>query len=149
MTKVITQVEPAGFLLHLRPVIELTDDQLFALCQMNQELWIERTAEGDLVIMPPEGEGDEQSQHHARDVVNSVGVAGWHGRYLRLIWGLYSSQWGHARSRRRLGAALPFGGLDPGTEAKISAALSRFCGGNTLAVRPPKHGAGKNAGIHR
>lgn len=55
MTKVISQVEPAGFLLHLRPVIELTDDQLFELCQINQELWIERTAEGDLVIMPPEG----------------------------------------------------------------------------------------------
>jgi Uma2 family endonuclease len=55
MTKVITQVEPAGFLLHLRPVIELTDDQLFELCQINRELWIERTAEGDLVIMPPEG----------------------------------------------------------------------------------------------
>jgi Uma2 family endonuclease len=55
MTKVITQVEPDRFLLHLRPVIELTDDQLFALCQINQELWIERTAEVDLVIMPPEG----------------------------------------------------------------------------------------------
>jgi Uma2 family endonuclease len=55
MTKVITQVEPDRFLLHLRPVIELTDDQLFELCQINQDLWIERTAEGDLVIMPPEG----------------------------------------------------------------------------------------------
>jgi hypothetical protein len=48
MTKVITQVEPDRFLLHLRPVIKLTDDQLFELCQINQELWIERTAEGDL-----------------------------------------------------------------------------------------------------
>jgi Uma2 family endonuclease len=55
LTKVISQVEPDRFLLHLRPVIELTDDQLFELCQINQELWIERTAEGDLVIMPPEG----------------------------------------------------------------------------------------------
>jgi len=55
MTKVITQVEPDRFLLHLRPAIKLTDDQLFELCQINQELWIERTAEGDLVIMPPEG----------------------------------------------------------------------------------------------
>jgi Uma2 family endonuclease len=55
MTQVITQVEPDRFLLHLRPVIELTDDQLFELCQINQELWIERTAEGDLVIMAPEG----------------------------------------------------------------------------------------------
>jgi Uma2 family endonuclease len=55
MTKVITQVEPAGFLVHLRPVIKLTDDQLFELCQLNPELWIERTAAGDLVIMAPEG----------------------------------------------------------------------------------------------
>jgi Uma2 family endonuclease len=54
-TKVINQVEPDRLLIHLRPVIELTDDQLFEVCQLNQELWIERTAEGDLVIMPPEG----------------------------------------------------------------------------------------------
>src|SRR5262245_28680110 len=54
-TEVIDQVEPNRFLIHLRPVIKLTDDQLFELCQINQELWIERTAEGDLVIMPPEG----------------------------------------------------------------------------------------------
>jgi Uma2 family endonuclease len=55
MTKVISQVETDRFLLHLRPVIELTDDQLLELCQINQELWIERTAEGHLVIIPPEG----------------------------------------------------------------------------------------------
>jgi Uma2 family endonuclease len=54
-SKVINQVEPDRILLHLRPLIKLTDDQLFELCQINQELWIERTAEGDLVIMPPEG----------------------------------------------------------------------------------------------
>jgi Uma2 family endonuclease len=55
MVKVIPQVEPAGLLVHLRPVIELTEDQFFDFCQINQELRIERTAEGDLVIMPPEG----------------------------------------------------------------------------------------------
>ena len=55
MTKVIPQVEPAGVLVHLRPVVDLSDDQLFELCQINEELRIERTAEGDLVIMPPEG----------------------------------------------------------------------------------------------
>lgn len=55
MTKVINQVETDKFLLHLRPVIDLSDDQLFELCQINQELWIERTAERDLVIMAPEG----------------------------------------------------------------------------------------------
>jgi Uma2 family endonuclease len=55
MIKAISQVEPAALLVHLRPVIELTEDQFFDFCQINQELRIERTAEGDLVIMPPEG----------------------------------------------------------------------------------------------
>jgi Uma2 family endonuclease len=55
MSKVIAPVEPARVLLHLRPVVELTDEQLFELCQINPELGIERTAEGDLVIMAPEG----------------------------------------------------------------------------------------------
>ncbi len=55
MIKAIPQVEPAGLLVHLRPVVELTEDQFFDFCQINQELRIERTAEGDLVIMPPEG----------------------------------------------------------------------------------------------
>ena len=55
MIKAIPQIEPAALLVHLRPVIELTEDQFFELCQINQDLRIERTAEGDLVIMPPEG----------------------------------------------------------------------------------------------
>ena len=55
MIKAIPQVEPSALLVHLRPVIELTEDQFFEFCQINQELRIERTAEGDLLIMPPEG----------------------------------------------------------------------------------------------
>ena len=113
ITKVINQIEPDRFLLHLRPVIKLTDDQLFELCQINQELWIERTAEGDLVIMPPEGGETNNRSHHACDVVNPVGWAGWHGSYFRLLWGLYFPQWGHARSRCRMGAAFASGTPDP------------------------------------
>lgn len=41
--------------LHLRPAVELTDDQFFALCGINSELRLERTAEGDLIIMPLTG----------------------------------------------------------------------------------------------
>jgi Uma2 family endonuclease len=55
MIKAIPQVESTALLVHLRPIIELTEDQFFEFCQINQELRIERTAEGDLVIMPPEG----------------------------------------------------------------------------------------------
>jgi Uma2 family endonuclease len=43
------------FTIHLRPAIELTDDQFSALCQLNRDLRLERTAQGDLIIMPPTG----------------------------------------------------------------------------------------------
>ena len=39
----------------LRPVIELTDDQFYEFAQLNRDLRIERTAQGELVIMPPTG----------------------------------------------------------------------------------------------
>jgi Uma2 family endonuclease len=41
--------------LNLNPIIRLTDDQFFQLCQANQELRFERTATGELIIMPPAG----------------------------------------------------------------------------------------------
>lgn len=42
-------------LVHLRPVLEMTDEQFFHFCQLNRDLRIERTSEGDLLIMPPSG----------------------------------------------------------------------------------------------
>jgi Uma2 family endonuclease len=42
-------------LIHLRPIVELTEDQFFEFCQINRDLRIERTAQGELVIMPPAG----------------------------------------------------------------------------------------------
>jgi len=35
----------------------MTDEQFFELCQLNRDLHIERTATGDLIIMPPTGSG--------------------------------------------------------------------------------------------
>jgi Uma2 family endonuclease len=40
---------------NLNPVIELTDEQFFQLCQVNRDLRFERTATGELIIMPPTG----------------------------------------------------------------------------------------------
>ncbi len=40
---------------NLKSVIDMTDDQFFQLCQNNRELKFERTANGDLIIMPPTG----------------------------------------------------------------------------------------------
>jgi len=41
--------------IQFEPVIRVTDDQFFEFCQLNQDWRIERTAQGDLVIMPPTG----------------------------------------------------------------------------------------------
>ncbi|MBW4617264.1 MAG: Uma2 family endonuclease [Desmonostoc vinosum HA7617-LM4] len=40
---------------NLKPVLELTDEQFFNLCQANRDLKFERTATGELIIMPPTG----------------------------------------------------------------------------------------------
>ena len=44
-----------GPVLRLQLVIELSDDQLLALCSLNRDLRIERNAEGELLLMPPAG----------------------------------------------------------------------------------------------
>jgi len=46
---------PPPFIVQLRPVLELTDEQLYQVSQINRDLRIERNAQGDLVIMPPTG----------------------------------------------------------------------------------------------
>jgi Uma2 family endonuclease len=40
---------------NLKPIIELTDEQFFQLCQVNRDVKFERTATGELIIMPPTG----------------------------------------------------------------------------------------------
>jgi len=57
MRNVLEQLDDGRFVLHLHPVIEMTDDQFFEFCQANDELQIERTSSGDIVILPPEGGG--------------------------------------------------------------------------------------------
>ena len=41
--------------INLKPVVELTDEQFFQICQANRDLKFERTATGELIIMPPTG----------------------------------------------------------------------------------------------
>ena len=44
-------------MLHLDPIIQMNEEQFFRFCRINDEWRIERTAEGDLEIMPPAGGG--------------------------------------------------------------------------------------------
>ncbi|GBE94728.1 hypothetical protein NCWK1_4508 [Nostoc cycadae WK-1] len=41
--------------INLKPALELTDEQFFQICQANRDLKFERTATGELIIMPPTG----------------------------------------------------------------------------------------------
>lgn len=41
--------------LNLDPIAHLTDEQFYQLCQANQDVRFERTAEGHLIVMPPTG----------------------------------------------------------------------------------------------
>ena len=44
-----------SLVLRLRPVVELTGDQLLELSSLNRDLRLELTAKGELVVMPPTG----------------------------------------------------------------------------------------------
>ena len=47
--------ENTPLVLQLSPAIAMTDEQFFALCQLNRDYRLERNAKGELIIMPPTG----------------------------------------------------------------------------------------------
>lgn len=49
------QSREAFLTLRLSPVLDLTDEQFFELCQINSDLRMERTAEGEIIFMAPTG----------------------------------------------------------------------------------------------
>ncbi|HEX9732280.1 MAG TPA: Uma2 family endonuclease [Thermoanaerobaculia bacterium] len=51
----VTSSSPAPLTLQLGPTVRLDDDQLFEICSRNPELRVERTATGELILMPPAG----------------------------------------------------------------------------------------------
>jgi Uma2 family endonuclease len=47
---------PSPVVLHFGPMLQkLNDREFFEFCQLNRDKRIERTAEGDLILMPPTG----------------------------------------------------------------------------------------------
>lgn len=50
-------------IVHLQPVVNLTDEQLYGFSQLNRDLRIERNARGELILMPPTG--GETSERNA------------------------------------------------------------------------------------
>lgn len=67
---VITEVEP--LVLHFQPILKkLSDEEFYEFCRANDEWRIERTAEGDIIIMAPTGgkTGIRNSELNAQLVV--------------------------------------------------------------------------------
>ena len=50
--------------LDFNSVVDLTDEQFSKLCQANPDIKLERTAKGELIVMPPTGgeTGDRNSE---------------------------------------------------------------------------------------
>ena len=57
--------------LNLDPIVHLTDEQFYQLCQANRDVRFERTAKGELIIMPPAG--GESSKRNA-DLTIDLGI---------------------------------------------------------------------------
>lgn len=55
MVKALTSVENPPVVIRLQPVFDVTVDKFFDFCQLNSDLRIERTAHGEVLIMPPTG----------------------------------------------------------------------------------------------
>ena len=55
MAEATIRVEYQPVVLRTAPALEMGEEQFFQFCQLNKDLRIERTAEGDLEIMPPTG----------------------------------------------------------------------------------------------
>jgi hypothetical protein len=56
MTATLTFTRTQPFVMRFDPMpLPMTDEELFEFCQLNAEWRIERTATGELIVMPPAG----------------------------------------------------------------------------------------------
>ena len=49
------QMSMSPLVVRLHPIVDLSDDDFYQLCQDNRDLRLERSAKGDVLIMPPTG----------------------------------------------------------------------------------------------
>ncbi len=64
MSTVLDAVENPPMVLHLRPVLEMTDDDFYEFCRLNRDLRIERNAEGEIIVMAPAGSESSSRNGH-------------------------------------------------------------------------------------
>jgi Uma2 family endonuclease len=57
VSTLLNSPEVTPVVIRTRPVLDMTEDQFFDLCQINSDWRMERSAEGEIVILPPTGGG--------------------------------------------------------------------------------------------
>lgn len=71
MALAVSEPPNAPLVLSMRPPAKLTDEQFMAFCAQNRDLRIERSAEGDLIIMSPvKGDGGIKESELIRQLAN-------------------------------------------------------------------------------
>ena len=71
MKTVLDDLEIAPLVIQWPPTIDMTEDQFFDFCQINHDLRIERTSQGDIIIMAPAaGEASSRNLGLARQLGN-------------------------------------------------------------------------------
>ena len=68
--------------LALNPELQMSDDEFFAFCVANPDVDFERTAEGEIIIVPPAG---MESDHRSAEVVIQLGI--WARRHSGKVFG--------------------------------------------------------------
>jgi len=64
-----------NLMLQIPPSVRLTDEQFYEICRANRDLRFERTARGELIIMPPTGGGTSK-----RNASITGQLTGWNQR---------------------------------------------------------------------
>src|SRR5438128_2124622 len=70
MQLVLNEIEPESHIV-ISPERKMTEDQYWDFCQKNPDLRIERTAEGEIEIMPPAG---NETSYRNSDLITQLRV---------------------------------------------------------------------------
>lgn len=71
LLETVSSPEITPLVLQMSPAIEMTDEQFFNFCQQNRNYQIERTANGEITIMPPTG---SETGNRNFDLIVQLGI---------------------------------------------------------------------------
>jgi Uma2 family endonuclease len=112
----MNEATPTGYyplVIHSGPALQrMNNHEFFEFCQANPELRIERTSEGDLIIMPPATTDTGRRNFNLTAAIARWAEADGTGGGLRFFDGLHPAERRDALARRCLGAAREMGILE-------------------------------------